>query len=367
MLWFVLNRLPLGRVSTEAAGDDGFVDAWAAYRDVNLAIAGEIARIAEVGEAVVVNDYQLALVPEMLTHLRDDVRTVFFLHTAFPGRRWFNVLPELAREQLVNAWRSKSVGFHSARWQRAFQETAVRTHTFVAPLAPDAVELKRLAESSVAAAARRDLETVVDPAASLILRVERLDPTKNAVRGVRAFELLLNREPRWRQRVQMLFCAVPSRNGVEAYEAYRLRLEQAILDVNERHGGPTWTPIVFLERDDYIHSVAAFERYDVLFVNSISDGMNLVAKEGPILNRFDGVLCLSPETGAFDELGKVSVPAYPLNTWQTAGALHHALSMPKAERAARAVELRSLSTQPSPATWLSAVARQATYEGRTIQ
>src|SRR6185503_10167553 len=99
--------------------------------------------------------------------------------------------------------------------------------------------------------------------------------------------------------------------------------------VNERWGRRDWKPVELDLRDDFPRSVAGFARYDVLFVNSLKDGLNLVAKEGPIVNRRAGVVCLSPEAGAFEELGAGVLPTHPYDLDQNATALHEALSMPE--------------------------------------
>jgi trehalose 6-phosphate synthase len=182
--------------------------------------------------------------------------------------------------------------------------------------------------------------------------VERLDPSKNTVRGIEAFDVLLQEHPCWRGRAQLLICLIPSRRGIAAYDEYLTAMTREVARVNDRWASPGWRPVTLLVRDDYFSSLAALQRYDVLFVSSISDGMNLVAKEGPLLNRRAGVLCLSGEAGAFAELEGTCLRVDPFDVPQTARALHAALSMPAGERAARARRLRSLADVHTPATWL---------------
>ena len=125
----------------------------------------------------------------------------------------------------------------------------------------------------------------------------------------------------------------PSRESLAEYLAYRQEVEHAAARVNDRWARGDWQPVVIDERDDYDRSVAGFRRYDVLFVNPVKDGLNLVAKEGPLVNERDGVLCLSPEAGAYDELGDAAVAVHPFDVSQSAAALHEALAMPDSERA----------------------------------
>ena len=95
----------------------------------------------------------------------------------------------------------------------------------------------------------------------------------------------------------------PSREGVAAYDRYGEAVRRRVTEINARYGTDTWTPIYYDPHDDYPRSIAALARADVVVVNPIRDGLNLVAKEGPVLNTNDGVLALSREAGAWDELG----------------------------------------------------------------
>jgi trehalose 6-phosphate synthase len=141
--------------------------------------------------------------------------------------------------------------------------------------------------------------------------------------------------------------------------AYANEIDQVVARVNERWGTREWTPIVFDDRDDFARSIAGLQRYDVLLVNPIRDGLNLVAKEGPVCNRRDGVLCLSPEAGAFEELKGAAIPVHPYDIEHAAVALDTALSMPLDQRAARARRLRDIAAARTPATWLADLVSQA--------
>jgi trehalose 6-phosphate synthase len=151
----------------------------------------------------------------------------------------------------------------------------------------------------------------------------------------------------------------PSRQHLDAYRAYAREVEEVAARVNERWSTRDWTPIVLDDRDDFARSVAGMLRYDVLFVNPLRDGLNLVAKEGPVCNRRDGVLCLSPEAGAFVELEPAVIATHPYDIEQAAGALDEALSMPLDERGGRAKRLRALATARTPGMWLDDLVRHA--------
>ena len=166
----------------------------------------------------------------------------------------------------------------------------------------------------------------------LVLRVDRTDPSKNVVRGFRAFALLLERHPELHGRVGMLALLDPSRQDVPAYAAYLEAIEDEAAAVNERFGRDGWQPVDLRVADDFLQSVAAYKQFDVLLVNAVYDGLNLVAKEGPLVNERDGVLVLSENAGAHEELGEWALVVNPFDLSGQADALHEALVMPPAER-----------------------------------
>jgi len=337
--------------------DDRFREAWAAYTEVNQAVADRVATVASEGEVVLVHDYQLSLVPGVLAAERPDLRTAHFTHTPFCGPNSIRVLPDDVAHAVCHSMGQVPSGFHTSRWAAAYAASADTVlgdgerPTFVSPFAADPQELADTLESD----AGRDAVAALDEQIGdrrLILRSDRIDPAKNIVRGFHAFDLLLERHAQWRERVVFVAMLNSSRESLPEYQAYRQEVEQAAARVNERWGRRDWKPVELDLRDDFPRSVAGFARYDVLFVNSLKDGLNLVAKEGPIVNRRAGVVCLSPEAGAFEELGAGVLPTHPYDLDQNATALHEALSMPEDERRARAEMLRTLATARTPEMWL---------------
>jgi trehalose 6-phosphate synthase len=186
-----------------------------------------------------------------------------------------------------------------------------------------------------------------------IVRVDRIELSKNLLRGFQAFDQLLTDHPEWREQVVLGAFVYPSREALPEYLAYRQEADALVAAINERWATPAWTPVVADANDDYPRSVAALGRADVLLVNPIRDGLNLVAKEGPLLNQRDAALVLSSEAGAAEELSEAALIINPFDVGATAGALHAALSMEPAERARRAALLRHLAGRHSPATWLA--------------
>lgn len=337
-----------------------FREAWDAYVEVNHAFASAVAAGAPGGDVVLVQDYQLALVPALLRTQRPDLRIAHFMHTPFCDAQDARMLPTDIGEQLLGALASGSEGFHTTRWARSYERSAreilgsrAAVHApFVASLGPDTVALEETAASD---AARERAASLAERVGDLlvILRTDRVEPSKNIVRGFLAFDRLLEARPGLRGRVVFVAMVHASRQGLPEYLAYANEVEQAAIRVNERWATRDWLPVLLDDGDDYPRSVAGLQRYDVLFVNPIRDGLNLVAKEGPVVNRRDGVLCLSREAGAYDELEGAVIPVHPFDIEQMAVALDDALSMPLDERAAMAKKLRALAGARTPRDWLA--------------
>jgi trehalose 6-phosphate synthase len=339
--------------------DGRFREAWDAYVAVNDAFATATAKAAAEGDVVLVQDYQLALVPGALRKTRPDLTLVHFTHTPFCGPEGIRVLPEAVATELCASMAAVPAGFHTRRWVRNYAaataevlgSAAAVTPPFAAALGPDPADLAEVAGSPEAQAAAARFAGVVGDRMAVV-RVDRLEPSKNIVRGFAAYDLLLETRPEWRERVVFVALAYPSRENLPEYLAYRQEVEQAASRVNQRWGTGDWQPVVLDTNDDYPTSIAALGGYDVLMVNPVRDGLNMVAKEGALLNRRDGVLCLSRGAGAFDELGEAAVEIHAFDVLQGASALHTALSMPAAERATRAQRLKELAGTRTPATWL---------------
>ncbi len=346
--------------------DRRFRDAWSAYVAVNRRFADEVAQSAARDEIVLVQDYQLALTAGMLRAQRSDLRVAHFTHTPFAPPDDFSVLPSDVGTQLCEALASGPSGFHTKRWAENYRQSARavlgrRAHVpapFVASLGPDVAALETIASSAEARAAGTALADAVGDRL-VIMRTDRIEPSKNIVRGFLAFDRLLEARPGLRGRVVFVAMVYPSRQGLAEYLAYENEVEQVVARVNDRWATRDWSPIMLDDRDSYARSIAGMQRYDVLLVNALRDGLNLVAKEGPVVNRRDGLLCLSPETGAYEELKSAALTVHPYDIEQCAGALDDALSAPLDERAARASKLRTLATERSPADWLADLVRHA--------
>ncbi len=356
MLWFCHHHL--FDLTRRPRSGHLWSEAWDAYRAFNTSIATAVAEVAADGATVLVQDYHLCLVPGLLARERPDLKTVHFSHTPFADPNMFRVLPTGAgRELLEGMAAATACGFHTGRWETSYlgccTDMGVKAGpTFVAPLGPNPDHLEARATSAEGRRARERLDQMVGDR-RLVVRVDRLEPSKNILRGFWAFDELLETEPQWRGKVTMLALCYASRETLAEYLAYGTEVEHAVAQVNERWGTDDWCPVVLDVADDPVRSFAALTRYDVLLVNPVRDGLNLVAKEGPLVNDRDGVLVLSREAGAFEELGPAAVAVNPYDVADTADGLARALAMPAPERARRARQLRALVEQRPAADWLT--------------
>ncbi|MGH2635824.1 MAG: alpha,alpha-trehalose-phosphate synthase (UDP-forming) [Actinomycetota bacterium] len=372
VLWFAHHYL-WDTVRSPAFGDE--VDqAWRHYVEVNRRFAQALAEEGErAGEepAYLVQDYHLALVPRLLRELRPQAMIAHFSHTSIAGPTYLRMLPADIRQELLQGMLGADVlGFHSPGWAENFmlsarqvpgvrvdlgrsritaggRDVAVRIH----PISVDGRAMRETASSPEVRGLRRDLARWRGDT-RLILRVDRLELTKNIVRGFHAYELLLKREPSWRGRVRFLALLSPSRGDVPEYQEYAETALAEAERINWELMENGWTPIEIRLKDDYAGALAAYGLYDVLFVNPVIDGMNLVAMEGPVLNRRQGVLVLSRNAGAFGRLGRYALPVNPFDLGEMCDALQTALEMPMDERTRRARGLSRLVLSNPPARWV---------------
>lgn len=356
VLWFLHHGLY--DLPREPVFGEEFRQAWGAYRRLNGAFATAIMNEAPNGAAVLVQDYHLALVAHDVAEHRPDLDLVHFSHTPFATPTWLRTLPEhVAAELLAGLCAFRACGFHTQRWADDFtaccrEILALTPRTFVSPLPADADDLRRTASSPACDAAFDDLCRAVGDRI-VVGRVDRIELSKNIVRGFLAFDDLLARYPTWRGRVVFAASVYPSRGSVPDYLRYQTETEEAVATVNARWGTDDWTPILYDTSDDYPRSVALLRRADALLVNPVRDGLNLVAKEGALVNERDGVLCLSREAGAWAELGSIALPVPPFDIAGTADVLDTALRMSPEARHHHATVLRGLVERRRPIDWLT--------------
>ncbi len=355
-LWFLHHNL--FDLARRPRIDQEWWDAWHAYCDVNESFAHAIAEIAPERSIVLVHDYHLALTGKALREMRPDLRTVHFVHTPFASAGSITTLPRTVVTRMLESMSAfNACGFHSQQWADSFAlccaSTTGRTpRTFISSPTPSPGELEDVASSNAVQVARAKLRDRIGER-KLIVRVDRMELSKNLLRGFEAFDDLLTRYGRWRENVDFVAQLYPSREALPEYKAYRIEVEELVAQINERWGTSSWTPIHMNVEDNFAHSVAAYLEYDVLLVNPIRDGLNLVAKEGALVNDSSGAVVLSREAGAWRELGDGAIGINPYDILGTSDALLHALEMDDEERTLRAEMLKKAARLRTPQDWLN--------------
>jgi trehalose 6-phosphate synthase len=354
-LWFVHHHL--FDLPRRPRVDRHWREGWEGYREYNRSFARAVADEAPDGAVVLVQDYHLTLVAAELSAKRPDLRTVHFHHTPFADPGWFEVLPDQWREEMLSGLAGfTACGFHSDRWRRSFlaccQAAGIEPpEVFVSALPAAAEDLAGVARSGACQAEGEAIEALTE-GRKLIVRVDRMELSKNIVRGFFAFDELLDRHPELRGEVIFAAYCYPSREGIVDYLAYHQEVISAVEMVNQRWARGGWTPIVLHDQDNFPRSVAALQRYDVLLVNPVRDGLNLVAKEGALLNRQGGLLVLSRQAGVWDELGEAALGVNPFDITATAEAMAVALAMPEPERSERSAATAAAAGSRSLRQWL---------------
>jgi trehalose 6-phosphate synthase len=372
-LWFLqhylwdLARAPNLGPGLHHAWENGYV---VVNRNFAEVVLEELER--EPAAPVFFHDYHLYLAPRFVRDERPDATILHFVHVPWAQPDYWRVLPEPIRSAIHEGLlASDVVGFHTRRWQRNFLRCCIdftsaavniptgevehegqRVVATSRPISVDPAEFDELATSDEVLEAEAELEARRPE--FLVLRVDRTDPSKNVVRGFRAFELYLADHPEMHGRVTMLALLDPSRQDIPEYAEYLGAIQRTARVVNDRFQEDGWSPIDLQIRDDFTSSVAAYKQYDVLLVNAIFDGMNLVAKEAPLVNRRDGVLILSENAGAHEELGEWALTVNPFDVAGQAEAIHRALELDQGERRRRIEAIRTYVRGHDLAAWLGA-------------
>jgi trehalose 6-phosphate synthase len=345
---------------------------WHAYEAYNRAFADALAEEAAEGAKVVVQDYHLTMTPALLRARRPDVRIGHFSHTPWAPPDYFRMLPgDVAVQVLEGTLGADHAGFLTARWARAFAECCADvldakvdrdamtvehlgrvTRLGVHALGADGEFLRHRASQPDVELRRAVLKEQVGDR-KLLLRVDRTELSKNIVRGLRAYRDLLRRYPQWRGNVVHIAFAYPSRHDLPEYREYTAAVQRIGTEIEEEFGSEDWQPVILAVDDDFARSLAAYRLADVLLVNPLRDGMNLVAKEVPVVSERGCTLVLSREAGAFEELGDDAIGINPYDVNGTADALHQALSMDEREREERTKRLAAAATALPPVRWFA--------------
>jgi trehalose 6-phosphate synthase len=352
MLWFIQHSL-WGRALRPSL-DREFHDAWQDYVRVNRTFADAVVAQLDAtpAAAVLFHDYHLYLAPRLVREARPDAVLAHFVHVPWPVD--WTVLPAALRREVHEGLLANDVvAFHTARWARNFELSCAetvggcgKTHVRHHAISIDIGEFDALRESDDVLAEEEKI--VAGRTEKLVVRVDRTDPSKNVVRGFAAFGSMLDTHDEWRGRVRMLAFLDPSRQAIPEYVEYLEAVERTAAEVNERHPGSVELRVA----DNFPQSVAAYKQFDVLLVNAVYDGLNLVAKEGPLVNDRAGVVVLSENAGAHEELGEWCLSVDPVDVWGQAQALHAALTMDEAERRRRLTAIQAQVRENDVRKWI---------------
>ena len=357
LLWFLQHYMWSSPYTPNV--DSSVYDAWEmGYIPVNRSFADAVVEEAQhstLPPYVMLHDYHLYLAPGMVRQALPDALIQHFLHIPWPDPSYWQMLPSFMRSAICESLcASDIVGFQTPRDVRSFLqscemfvERAVVDHTKCTisldgretaarcyPISIDVGELRDIANSPRALEYERKLIQMLGE--KTIVRVDRVEPSKNIVRGFRAYRLLLERNPELHGRVKFLAFLVPSRTHIRQYQRYLQEVDGLVAEINESYGNENWQPITVFYENNYTQAMAAMKLYDVLLVNSIIDGMNLVAKEGPVVNTRGGIVVLSETAGAYTQLHEGALAVAPADVEGTAQALYQAITASVEERERRA-------------------------------
>lgn len=373
LLWFIQHymwntpRMPNISRAVYDAWEHGYVGVNQMFAD---AIVEEALGLGDDKCYVMLHDYHLYLAPGQVRERLPGASIHHFTHIPWPDPRYWQLLPAFMRgdihQKLCGA---DVVGFQTQRDVRNFllcceaflgadvdyrrNEVTFeghKTHVAAYPISVDAAGLEEFVCSEEVAACTPKLAPHFGE--QTIVRVDRAEPSKNILRGLRAYELLLQRHPDLRGRVRMLAFLVPSRSELAIYQTYTDEIFETVGAINDEWGDGDWLPIQMFYENNYAQAIAAMRDYDVLLVNPIIDGMNLVSKEGVLVNRRDGVLVLSETAGSFAQLKDGCLPVAPADVEGTVRALRAALDMPPDERKRRAEIMRHAVRKEDIIDWL---------------
>ena len=372
MLWFIqhylwdLSNAPDIRREEIEAYERGYC---VVNQDLAEAVLEETEGLED--PVVMLHDYHLYSAPKFIREARPELFLHHFVHIPWAQPDAWRVLPRDMREDIYEGILSNDIiAFHTRSYRRNFllccrelfdlevderagvvvgpdgREVWVRSY----PLPISSATFERTAQRTEVLENEREI--LRRRREYLILRVDRADLSKNVLRGFTAFDLFLEQHPEFAEQVTFIAHLIPSRQDVPQYAEYLERIEALVAVVNHRHGTTDWMPIELRLRENLEEAIAAYKHYDLLMVNAMFDGMNLVAKEGPLVNERNGVSLLSENTGAHEELGEFALSVNPFDVQDQADAIYRALTMSSDERGWRAEGLKKIISARDPGDWV---------------
>ena len=328
-------------------------ESWKSYKEVNEYFLDAIMEVLRPNDILWIHDYHLMLLPGMIRRKMPEASIGFFLHIPFPSYELFRLLhKKWASGILEGLLGADLIGFHTHDYTQYFLRSVLRilgieasmgkmfvgdrlvkADTF--PMGIDFFRFHNAVSSKETETERKKLEDTLS-GLKTIISVDRLDYSKGLLNRLEGFELFLKENPQWHEKMVLLLVVVPSRIGVDRYQAIKTKIDEMVGSINGRFGTINWMPIIYKYGHVPFHQlVALYSMSDVALITPLRDGMNLVSKEY-VASRKDmpGVLILSEFAGASKELGE-AILINPNDREEIASAIREALEMPLKEQKKR--------------------------------
>jgi len=348
LLWFIHHSM--WNPPYSPCADEELHQAWESYKHVNSlfaeAISEDIHR-SEKTPIIMLQDYHIYLTPKMIRKEYPDVLMSQFVHIPFPSPEIFQQLPNHMQTEILGSVLTNNVlGFHIPRYMNNFLQTVKLIlpdatvddlsgdilykgqvcHVKTYPISINLETIQKHAQSPNVLSKQEEVDKIVGNC-KLIYRTDRADLSKNIIRGFQAYDIFLKKFPEWREKVKFVATLMPSRQDIKIYREYTDNIRDIVKEINQKYATPNWEPIKYICKGDYDLVIALLKRYDVLMVNPILDGMNIVAKEGTAINENNGALVLSTGAGCYEELKNGAICINPYDLRQTSEAIDMALMM----------------------------------------
>jgi trehalose 6-phosphate synthase len=373
LLWFVQHYMWNPPYTPDI--DDKIHKAWKnGYLHVNKMFADKIIEESGLNEKdplIMLQDYHLYLCPYFLRKKLGDIFLSQFIHIPWPQPEYFCIIPRYMEESIIKGLLSNDIlGFHIEKYVNNFLRTCEkyaekvdfdkgivyhdgrRTIVKNYPISVDDKGLKELAKSENVLL-KENIVKEIKKDYFLIYRTDRADLSKNIIRGFKAYKLFLDKHPEFRGKVKFLTTGKPTRQQIKEYRDYKIEIDNIIKYINLKYSTEDWKPIEEIFKADYSLVTAAFKNYDCLMVNPLCDGMNIVSKEGSVVNENDGVLIISEHAGSYEELKDYSLAVNPFDVSETADAIYKAVTMARNERKERLKGLKMVVQNRNIYHWLA--------------
>jgi len=341
---------------------------WDSYVSVNEKFAEATQAAFTDGDKIWVQDYQLLCLPSLLREKLTNTTIGFFQHIPFPSYEIFRLIPW--RDKLVDGILGADlIGFHTYDDVRHFLSTASRLtaanfssnvislgdrQIIVEPF-PMGIDYEKFEKLPLQRQVIAEIDNLnTEKQGRVVLSIDRLDYSKGILERIRAFELLLQLNPKFIGEISLFMIVVPSRDTVAQYKELKEKIDQLVGNINAKFRTLDWVPINYFYRSFSIETLSAmYSVADICLVTPMRDGMNLVSKEYVASRRDNtGVLILSEMAGASKELNDAII-VNPNNIGDMKNAIVEALTMPLEEQKRRMESMRALVSKFNVKRWVN--------------